>query len=404
MLADSASRERVMRALTGTGLAAIVVPGLPAVDSQSAGTLGTALPAIAAALAAAVLVYRLPRRSPSWAGGGVVAGCAWLLSQAGPGAIDWILAAILGIGVACALPRLTPRDPLLVGAGAAAAACLVVLAGTIGSEPAQAWGALCGLCLAVAAVLARPLAAVADRPPGHRRAALGVVLALLVGIWVGANSARATWFGALTSHGPRNQPMVALTFDDGPNATATLAIKNILDAYGVKATFFTVGKALDARPDISRALLADGQLLGNHSYHHDSVRWLDPWYPELVRTQRAFRGDLGICPALFRPPHGQHTPFMAWVVHEHGMRIVTWDVSVGDWAAKDPSVIVRRVLAQVQPGSIIDLHDGLDGRVGVDRTVLVKAMPGILEGLRARGLQPVRLDRLLDVPGYLDHC
>jgi peptidoglycan/xylan/chitin deacetylase (PgdA/CDA1 family) len=83
---------------------------------------------------------------------------------------------------------------------------------------------------------------------------------------------------------------------------------------------------------------------------------------------------------------------------------VTWDVSVGDWAAKDPSVIVRRVLAQVQPGSIIDLHDGLDGRVDVDRTVLVKAMPGILEGLRARGLQPVRLDRLLDVPGYLDHC
>lgn len=306
--------------------------------------------------------------------------------------------------MACSLPLLRLRDPLLVGASAAAAACLVALAGTIGSQPAQAWGIVCGACLSVAAILARPSAPAADQRPGHRRAALGVALALLVGLWVGANSARATWFGALTSHGPRNRPMVALTFDDGPNATATLAIKNILDAYGVKATFFTVGKALDARPDISRALLADGELLGNHSYHHDSVRWLDPRYLELARTQRAFRHDLGICPALFRPPHGQHTPFMAWVVHEHGMRMVTWDVSVGDWAAKDPNLIVRRVLAQVRPGSIIDLHDGLDGRVGVDRTVLVKAMPAILEGLRARGLQPVTLDRLLDVPGYLDHC
>jgi peptidoglycan/xylan/chitin deacetylase (PgdA/CDA1 family) len=393
-----------MRALAGMGLAAVVVPGLGAVGNRSADTLGAALPAVAAALAATGLVHRLPRRSPSWVGGAVVAGCAWLLSQARGGAIEWLMAAILGVGLACALPRLKPRDPIVIVAASASTACLAALAGAIGSQPAQAWGALCGACLSIAAVLARQPASVADQRPGHRRAALGVVLALLVGMWIGANSARATWFGALTSHGPRNRAMVALTFDDGPNATATVAIKNILDAYGVKATFFTVGKALDARPDISRVLLADGQLLGNHSYHHDSVRWLDPSYPELARTQRAFRRDLGVCPALFRPPHGQHTPFMAWVVHQHGMRTVTWDVSVGDWAATDPSVIVWRVLARVRPGSIIDLHDGLDGRVGVDRSVLVKAMPAILDGLRARGLQPVTLGRLLGVPGYLDHC
>ena len=67
---------------------------------------------------------------------------------------------------------------------------------------------------------------------------------------------------------------VAITFDDGPDATYTLDVRDILDAHGVKATFFTVGKALDARPDISRALLEDGQLLGDHSYHHDYWRWL----------------------------------------------------------------------------------------------------------------------------------
>jgi peptidoglycan/xylan/chitin deacetylase (PgdA/CDA1 family) len=195
-----------------------------------------------------------------------------------------------------------------------------------------------------------------------------------------------------------------LTFDDGPNATATLGVRDALDRAGVKGTFFTVGRALDARPDISRALLDDGQLLGNHSYHHDSWRWLDPRYPELARTQHAFARRLGVCPAFYRPPHGQHTPFMAFDLHRSGMTMVTWDVSAGDWATNDPSLIARRVLRKARPGSIILLHDGLDGHVGVDRSVLVRALPAIIDGLRRKGLQPVRLDVLLDRPGYLKRC
>ena len=64
----------------------------------------------------------------------------------------------------------------------------------------------------------------------------------------------------------------------------------------VKGTFFEVGKAIDAEPQITRALYADGQLLGNHSYHHDEWRWLDPRYPELERTQAAFARAIGTCP------------------------------------------------------------------------------------------------------------
>jgi peptidoglycan/xylan/chitin deacetylase (PgdA/CDA1 family) len=86
------------------------------------------------------------------------------------------------------------------------------------------------------------------------------------------------------------------------------------------------------------------------------------------------------------------------------MRMVTWDVSATDWATGDAALIARRVLARVRPGSIIDLHDGLDGKVAADRTVVVRALPLILAGLDARGLRPVRLDQLLGVRGYLDHC
>ena len=233
---------------------------------------------------------------------------------------------------------------------------------------------------------------------------VGALLVLGAGMWIGANSPRHTWFGALVSHGPRNRGEVAVTFDDGPNVTATLAIAAILDAHDAKGTFFLVGKALDRRPDIAKRLLDDGHLLGNHSYHHDYTSWLDPRYPELTKTEVSFRTQLGVCPAFYRPPHGQHTPFMAYDVHRNGMVMTTWDVSAGDWQAKDARALARRILRRVQPGSVIDLHDGLDGDLTTDRTVVVRALPFVLEGLRARHLVPVRLDHLLGRPGYLDRC
>jgi peptidoglycan/xylan/chitin deacetylase (PgdA/CDA1 family) len=181
-------------------------------------------------------------------------------------------------------------------------------------------------------------------------------------------------------------------------------VAQILDAHDAKGTFFTVGKALAARPDISRALNADGHLLANHSYHHDYWGWIDPRYPELERGQRAFRRYVGACPTFFRPPHGEHTPFMARVVGDHGMTMVGWDVSVGDWKAHDPRKVATSVLDNVRPGSIIVLHDGLNGDLTADRSVVVQALPMILDGLQRRGLKPVRLDVLLGKRGYGDHC
>ncbi len=284
--------------------------------------------------------------------------------------------------------------------GAVVVAAGALLIGQPASPPVRA---LVGVAIAAGAglLLAPPLT------PRRLTTTAGVVsVALVLGLtfWIGSNSARVGWFGGLTWHGPRGRPEVALTFDDGPSAVSTLAVRDVLDRYGVKGTFFTVGKALDARPDISRALLADGHLLGNHSYVHDYLRWLAPGYPELDRTQQAFARDLGVCPTFFRPPHGQHTPLMARVVHGRRMAMVTWDVSAGDWATTDGALVARRVLAKVRPGSIILLHDGLDGNVSADRSVLLTALPLILEGLKARGLQPVRLDQLLGKPAYAGKC
>jgi peptidoglycan/xylan/chitin deacetylase (PgdA/CDA1 family) len=107
-----------------------------------------------------------------------------------------------------------------------------------------------------------------------------------------------------------------------------------------------------------------------------------------------------MCPVLYRPPHGDRTPFLARVVRDQHMHMVLWSASAGDWNTNDAALVARRIVEKARPGAILLLHDGLDGDVSADRSVLVRALPMILDGLREKGLQPVRLDRLLGTAAY----
>jgi peptidoglycan/xylan/chitin deacetylase (PgdA/CDA1 family) len=240
-----------------------------------------------------------------------------------------------------------------------------------------------------------------SRPGARASVATLVVFTCFVTMYVGAETPAASWFGGGITHGPTNGNDVALTFDDGPDITSTLRVMAILDRYGVKATFFEVGKAVDANPNITRSLYSDGQLIGNHSYHHDQWRWLDPRYPELQRDQKAIDRAIGVCPGLYRPPHGERTPFLARVVRDHHMHMVLWNVSAGDWATDNAQLVAQRIVGGAKPGAILLLHDGLDGNPTANRQVVVDALPLILDGLRAKGLTPVRLDDLLHVRPYV---
>jgi peptidoglycan/xylan/chitin deacetylase (PgdA/CDA1 family) len=173
----------------------------------------------------------------------------------------------------------------------------------------------------------------------------------------------------------------------------------VLDDAHVHATFFVVGEGLVRAPGVVRELMQHGHLVANHSFHHDEWRWLDPRYPELERAQLAFQREIGTCPAWFRPPNGDHTPFMARVVHRHGMRMAMWDVAPHESDAT-PEQIAGRVLRNARSGSIIDLRDGIDGASDAEASALVRALPMILDGLRAMHLQPVRLDKLVGGPAY----
>ena len=395
--------------LRGFATAALALPAVPAVAADRSPTnLVLAALAVGLGVAAAWWVSRRlepPRPLLAALGGLFVFVAGWLLPQADVAFTTVLLGLGIGVGVGLgggALDTLRRREAAIgAAAGIAVLAVLVAVDGVHGT----AWaGLLDGVAIATVGVLARPRPS--RRAPGAVRAATTVAAVATAGVtfWVGANSPTVNWFGSQVAHGSRDGRQVAITFDDGPDDPYTLEIARILDSRGAKGTFFMVGKALDRRPDIARALREDGHLLGNHSYHHDAWRWLDPRYPERERTQRAFRQNLGICPTFYRAPHGQHTPFLAHVVGDHGMTMVGWDVSADDWKTDDARLVARRVLDDVAPGSIIVLHDGLDGSVTADRSVLVRAVPIILDGLARRNLKPVRLDALLGERGYGDHC
>jgi peptidoglycan/xylan/chitin deacetylase (PgdA/CDA1 family) len=399
-----------LRAVAAASFGGFVLPATATIGSPVHAAIWQGVVGAVVGALVAVIASRFARIWYLRPIGVVVAGVAcWLLAQASYPVAAWLVAPVLGLGIAfaggAALGADSRRAPVLgLVAAVAAAGCIVAVRFAVGRDAAMA----CGAAIVAAGAAASLLVDHPAVPSSGRRAALlaigGPILALVTAAYIGATTPSVTWFGSLIHHGPRGGDEVAITFDDGPNPPYTLQISGILDQYGVKGTFFTVGKALDARPDVSKALLDDGHLLGNHSYTHDAFHWLDPAYAELGQTQDAFNRTLGVCPGLYRPPHGSHTPFMAKQVSDHGMKMVTWDVSAADWATNDGNLVARRVLDKVQAGSIILLHDGIDGNIGADRSVVLTALPLILEGLRERGLKPVTLDKLLGVPGYVDSC
>jgi peptidoglycan/xylan/chitin deacetylase (PgdA/CDA1 family) len=367
-----------------------------ALDQGTSG-VGTIVVAAFAALAAATIVRRtVPPFALALLGPVLASVAAWLVPQRPDLGSAAALAAVFAAGAALAAPAIRRPHPFVLGISTAILGGLAVF---------RARDAL--LVVAVIAVVAAAISAAAARSlrPARRLRtfAFGTTLVLVtfgMTAYFGASTVSAQWFGGGVTHGPRNSGEVAITFDDAPNTDVTPALMRILDAAHVHATFFIVGQALVQRPEVVRALYAHGHLVANHSYHHDGWRWLDPRYPELERTQLAFQREIGACPAWFRPPHGDRTPFMARVVKEHGMRMAMWDVSDGSRHNETADAIAKRVLHDARSGSIINLRDGIDGAPAADNATVVRALPAILEGLRDEHLKPVRLDQLVGGPAY----
>ncbi|MFI1867215.1 polysaccharide deacetylase family protein [Streptomyces jumonjinensis] len=205
--------------------------------------------------------------------------------------------------------------------------------------------------------------------------------------------AELTRTGRALSHGGRDRPEIALTFDDGPLPPYTGLILDVLGRYGVPATFFCVGMNVTAYAgDIAR-MREQGHAVANHTWSHPMLPELTR--PQLIeqleRTKEAVAEAGAPAPTLFRPPYGSRTPEVLGWLAETDARVVLWDVAADDWAMPGADAIARRILGEARPGSIVLLHDG-----GGDRSQTVAALPAVIEGLLGRGYRFVLAQELLD--------
>jgi peptidoglycan-N-acetylglucosamine deacetylase len=202
----------------------------------------------------------------------------------------------------------------------------------------------------------------------------------------------------LAPGGPGGSPLadprgyVALTYDDGPSAELTPQLLDTLAAYQAPATFFVLGKRTSESPGLVERELADGHVVGNHTYDHLDLTAIDP---QQVRSQlqdtNEELAEIDFEPELYRPPYDRHNPGVDAIAEELGLTRASWtyrhdpdDREGRSGAGKPASELCPSVVDQAEPGDVILMHDRLPGTVN--------AAPCIIRGLRKQGLEPGRLE------------
>lgn len=187
-------------------------------------------------------------------------------------------------------------------------------------------------------------------------------------------------------------PYIALTFDDGPNATLTPKLLDLLAARHLKATFFVVGQNAADHPEILKRAVREGHEIANHSWSHPNLGKMsdDAVRRELQKTDDAIAAAIGKRPALLRPPYGSITARQKkWIHDEFGYRIIIWDVDPLDWKRPGPSVVTARILKETHAGSIVLAHD--------IHPPTIEAMPATFDQLMKKGFKSVTVTELLSM-------
>ena len=227
---------------------------------------------------------------------------------------------------------------------------------------------------------------------------LAIVLSIIVFmVWASASIRSGVYVRAFCRE-KTDRKVVYLTFDDGPHPPETERILDILREHGARATFFLIGSKVSGNEAVLRRMLEEGHALGLHTYSHAGTFPLlsfDKMLADVNEGKRAVESVAGKKISLFRPPFGVTNPTIAKVVRTLGLQTVGWDVRSFDtmfckssehsckqsgysckqseYSCKQSEYsckqsghdwyvpVVERIMKQVRPGSVILLHDRLDG-------------------------------------------
>lgn len=206
---------------------------------------------------------------------------------------------------------------------------------------------------------------------------LVIVLSIIVFmVWASASIRSGVYVRAFCRENT-DRKVVYLTFDDGPHPPETERVLDVLRKRGARATFFLIGSKVSGNEAVLHRMLEEGHALGLHTYSHAGTFPLlsfDKMLADVNEGKRAVESVADKKISLFRPPFGVTNPTIAKVIRTLGLQTVGWDVrsfdtmfckssghsckqSGHDWYVP----VVERIMKQVRPGSVILLHDRLDG-------------------------------------------
>ncbi|MCY7369869.1 MAG: polysaccharide deacetylase family protein [Polaromonas sp.] len=187
---------------------------------------------------------------------------------------------------------------------------------------------------------------------------------------------------------------VAITIDDGPDPRVTPAVLDMLDAGQARATFFCIGKAVEAHPTLAREIVRRGHSIENHSYahrHHFSLLGISRLQAEIGRAQQAIADVTGSLPAYFRAPAGLRSPLLDPVLQELDLTLVSWTRRGYDTITRDPAKVLERLQNNLAATDILLLHDGHCAPTSKGLPVVLAVLPTLLQTLHRLNLHGVAL-------------
>lgn len=220
----------------------------------------------------------------------------------------------------------------------------------------------------------------------------GVLVLLSVAAWRLHKSRSVQLFGELVTSIETPDSVIALTFDDGPVPIYTDSVLDLLRREAASATFFVTGGSVARHPDLARRILGDGHELGNHSYSHERMVFMpmDRIRFEVEATDSLLRAAGAGATIPFRPPYGKRLVGLPWYLWRTDRTTLLWTLEPDSWF-KDQDDMVRNVLENVRPGSIILLHVEMPSR-----TEERSALTTMIRELKSRGYKFVTVSQLLE--------
>jgi peptidoglycan/xylan/chitin deacetylase (PgdA/CDA1 family) len=187
---------------------------------------------------------------------------------------------------------------------------------------------------------------------------------------------------------------IALTLDDGPDPEVTPRVLDLLDDYGIKATFFCIGRKAEQYPDLCREIIAHGHAVENHSQrhrHHFSLLGPAGFEREIRTGQETLQRITGTVPMFFRAPAGLRNPFLDPVLAKLGLQLASWTVRGFDTRTRDAVKVKARLMRGLRPGAILLLHDGHAARTDSGEPVVLAVLPELIAAAQDAGLRFVTL-------------